>query len=336
MNQKFKVLIKSHNYYSYGDCLLVTGSFIIPVGDYYQYLLTQDIFAIYNFPEIEVLDLKNKLFYFDLINKIRTSFKNRVNIIFQYPCSSFVSGLLLGIRSEIPTNILDNFNRVGLTHILAISGYNISIIILFVFKLFFFFSRPLRIFFAIIFIILFVSLVGFSASVIRAAIMGVISLLAMYFGRSYSVIISLILSLFIMTLANPFSLLYDASLHLSFLATLGIICFADKLNKIMKFIPKIFLMRESLVMTLSAQVFVLPYVIIKFGEFSLISTLVNLFVLPFIPFLMFFSFFIIIISHLSNFFAVLLSIIPFFIMSFIFSLVEFFASFDFFYLQFDK
>ena len=143
------VLIYSYEEFFYGDCFVIEGDINIPKGDYQKYLLVQDIYGIFYYPKIGLLELKKKHELFEFIYFIKSSFKDHINEVFDYPYSSFISGLILGLRSEIPKELMESFNRVGLTHILAISGYNISIIILFVFKLFSFFKKPLRIFFSI-------------------------------------------------------------------------------------------------------------------------------------------------------------------------------------------
>jgi len=331
-----KVLIFSFGEFLYGDCFNINGEIQIPSNAYQKYLLVQGVYGVFYYPEIKLLDLKKSNFFLEFVLFLKNNFRLHIRKTFDYPYSSFIEGLILGIRTEIPEDLMESFNKVGLTHILAISGYNISIIILFIFASFYFLSKGLRIFFSVIVIVFFVALIGFSASVVRAAIMGSISLLALFFGRNYIVFFSLLISVFLMTLFNPLSLIYDVAFHLSVLATLGIILFSDRLKTFFSFIPSKFMMRESLVMTLSAQILVLPYVIYRFSAFSVIAPLVNLFVLPFIPFLMFLSFFTVLFSYFSQFLSVFLSFFSFLIMKFIFSLVKFFSSFDFVYFQFDK
>lgn len=240
--------------------------------------------------------------FFDFLRSLNLLFSRQLADVFSEPYNGFVSGLLLGNRSEISPDLMQDFNTVGLTHIIAISGYNITLVISMVCGLFSFLSRKKRVIFSIIFVICFVVLVGSSASVVRAAVMGIIGLVAVYFGRVYVASVSLIASAFFMNLWNPRLLVYDVGFELSVLATAGLVyvsAFVSEhfVNRYFKFLPEFAGIRESFSMTLSAQIFVLPLIVFYFGRLSLVSPIANLIVLPFIPWIMLFGF----LSGLANF-----------------------------------
>ncbi|MBU1956882.1 ComEC/Rec2 family competence protein, partial [bacterium] len=220
---------------------------------------------------------------------------------FAEPHGSFMAGLLLGSRKGIPEHLMQSFNTTGLTHIIAISGYNITLVIVVISGLFGFLSRRWKVFACSFFIIIFVIMVGASAAVVRAAIMGVISLIALFFGRQYFVIIGLFGAAFFMNLWNPKILVYDIGFQLSFLATFGIVVFADRIERYFRWMPSFFGMREAVLMTLSAQILALPVIILNFGRLSVVSPIANVFVLPLIPLAMLFGFFAVLFGRFFGF-----------------------------------
>jgi competence protein ComEC len=237
-----------------------------------------------------------------------------------------MAGLLLGSRKGIPDYLMQKFNITGLTHIIAISGYNITLVIVIIGGIFGFLSRKLKVVFSILFVFIFTVTVGASAAVVRAAIMGIISLISIWYGRTYFVVLGLFCAAFFMNLWNPKILVYDVGFQLSFLATFGLIFLSDGLKKYVKFLPEMFAIRESFAMTLSAQVFALPIILLNFGRLSLISPIANVFVLPFIPFAMFFGFFGVFFGYFSDILGNLVGFIGYLILKFIIGLVDFFAS----------
>jgi competence protein ComEC len=267
------------------------------------------VFGIFRFfvsadPDADSGLAKGGSFLFNFLRSLNLSFSRQLAAVFNEPYNGFMSGLLLGNRSEISPDLMQNFNTVGLTHIIAISGYNITLVISIVCGLFSFLSRKKRVVFSIIFVACFVILVGSSASVVRAAVMGIIGLVAVYFGRVYVASVSLIASAFFMNLWNPRLLVYDVGFELSVLATAGLVyvsAFVSEhfVNKYFRFLPEYAGIRESFSMTISAQIFVLPLILLYFGRLSLVSPIANLIVLPFIPWIMLFGF----LGGLFNFFS---------------------------------
>lgn len=213
----------------------------------------------------------------------------RIVQLFGEPTGSLVSGLLLGSRRGMSEELTADLQKTGLSHIVAISGYNITLVILFVGLLLSFLSRKLKILFSLLGVVLFVLLVGAGAAVVRAALMGGIGLLALFYGRQYFVDYALWLTAFVMSLVNPLILTFDSGFHFSFLATMGLIYVVPNLQKWARFVPGRFLLRENFLMTISAQLMVLPVSIWNFGGFSWLAPLINLVVLPFIPLVMLLS-----------------------------------------------
>lgn len=285
--------------FEYKECIKVNGLLIEPPEfegfSYKNYLSLSGVYSIMQRPYISSL---NKPPF--SINGLLFSFKNvfefQLNKLFPEPSASFEAGLLTGSRKGIPDDLLQAFNITGLTHIIAISGYNISLIIILISSLFKNSSRRIKVPFVILFIILFTIFVGASAAVVRASIMGIVSVMALWFGRQSKVINALLISAFVMVMWNPMTLLYDVGFQLSFLATLGLIIAGNKILSIAKFLPEKLGIREAFAMTFSAQIFALPVILVNFGRFSLISPVANVLIVPLIPFAMFFGFVSVVIS----------------------------------------
>lgn len=213
--------------------------------------------------------------------------------IMPYPESELLAGILLGIESRIPEHLREAYRLTGTAHILAISGFNIVLIAGMVSR---FFNRllPYRIaaMFSIVVIALYAIFVGAQPAVLRAALMGIISIPAYLIGRRVIGIHSLSITAALMALFNPY-LLWNVSFQFSVCATLGIMMYADFFTRkadgwLQKSsVPsKEFVLgfvKDSVIITFSAQVATLPVLTSQFGEISLISPLVNLLILPLQP-----------------------------------------------------
>jgi competence protein ComEC len=148
--------------------------------------------------------------------------------------------MLIGERANLSSDTKKNFNNSGLTHIIAVSGFNITIILIFLSFLFRSFSFWARLFLAFLCIGFFTLLVGPQISVLRASIFGLISYTILLSGRKMRVF-SLLLAVAIgFVLFDPLVLNYDVSFHLSFLAVFGLLYFGDFFNRMFSFLPKWF------------------------------------------------------------------------------------------------
>lgn len=287
---------------SFGDKISVSGSLQTPQNfkdfDYVQYLKNKDIRTIMSFPKINskqdlVLSLNSrfKIALYQKLFKVKQLFENAINHSLPEPYSSYVNGILLGSRQDIPQSIKDAFNKTGTSHILAISGYNITIIAEALLMILVLAMRRRRAFLvSVIVILLFTILTGASASVVRASIMGLLLLFANGYGRLYDARNGISLAAGLMVFFNPFVLVFDIGFQLSFLAVLGLIYAYPLLESKIKKVPEIWVLKENLLMTVAAQILVFPLVIYYFHQFSVVSLPANILVLPFMPLIMFFGF----------------------------------------------
>ena len=293
-----RVLIKTNLYpeYFYGDILKLNGKAETPENfsgfDYQNYLAKDNIFLISQYPEITLINRPaNKDFYGYLLN-IKKSFIDIINKIIFEPQASFLAALLVGAKRTLPPDLVDAFNRTGTSHIVAISGYNISIVSIMLLNFLSYLLLPRRLIFWLVGIglVLFTLIAGAGASVIRAAIMGGLLILARREGRSYQITNAIIFAGAAMLFFNPYLLRHDASFQLSFLATLGLVYLAPHFNKWFSRLPNFLSFRANLAATLSAQIMTLPIILFGFGRFSLIAVLANVLILPVIPLTMLFGF----------------------------------------------
>ncbi len=173
--------------FEYGDLVEVKGKLETPENfedfNYAGYLARHGVYSVVSFADVrKVGEGDGDLFWGSLVS-MRKFFEGRLNVILHEPYSSFMAGLLMGSRKGIPQEVLDDFQVTGLTHIIAISGYNITILIIFVSGVLGFLERRVQVWLSVGLIVAFTILVGASAAVVRAAIMGVLGLMAKFVGR---------------------------------------------------------------------------------------------------------------------------------------------------------
>lgn len=285
-----------------GDEIIFRGKLLKPqnfnnngrVFDYKNYLAKDEIYHEIKSAEIEVIQRENYENFQDyLIGKLfrlKKAFVNSLEKNLGEPYSALASGLVVGEKAALGNDLLDDFRKVGLIHIVVLSGYNITIVADAIRRLFSFFPRLWGIFFGGIGIFLFGILVGGGATVVRSCFMAGIVLLAEIIRRDYSVVRALIFVGLIMIIQNPMILFHDPSFQLSFLATLGLIVLAKPIEDKLFFITKRFGIRGIIASTVATQIFVSPYILYTMGQISIIGMIVNILVLPFIPLTMLFVF----------------------------------------------
>jgi len=331
-SEKIKFLVNVYGYapYSYGDELEVKCLLEIPQSetfDYQMYLAKDGIFYLCQKAKIEVVARNQGNKFYAVILKIKSRLQKNIDKAIPAPQSGLLSGLLLGGDDKLSKEIQANFSRTGLTHIVAVSGYNVTIIAEYLMLLGIFLGlwRKQAFWFALVGIFLFVLLVGFPASAVRAGIMGSLLLWAMKNGRLANAQNAIIFSAGIMLLINPLLLRYDIGFQLSFLATIGIVYFSPFLENQMMKKYRAFGIWEILILTLSAQVFVLPIILFNFKNLSLISPLANVLVLPIIPLTMFLGFMLIVFQFIFPPLAIIFSWLTFLPLKYETTVIQFLA-----------
>ncbi len=329
-----KVLIKTKLYpqYNYGDKLIVSGRLKRPKKfksfDYQGYLSRFHIYSLCYYPKIKVVKRGEGNKFYNLLINLKKKIHQTIISNLPGPQAGFLSAILLGYRHQISSQLRNYLSRTGTAHLAAISGLHITIMtaILMTFLIGLGLKRDQAFYFVVLFLFLFIMMIGFPASAVRAGIMAFLILLAMKLGRLSRATNALIFTALIMLLFNPKLLKNDLGFQLSFLSVLGIISLFPVLEKWFRKIPQFSGIRQSVQITLSAQLYSFPLVVFTFHQLPLFSTLVNLLILPLFPLL-------IISGFVSSFLTLLFSdlgriffFVPWFILSYIFSVIKFFGS----------
>ncbi|OHA93710.1 MAG: hypothetical protein A3E02_01540 [Candidatus Zambryskibacteria bacterium RIFCSPHIGHO2_12_FULL_38_34] len=304
ISSKSLVLLIANRFpeFQYGDKVKVSGKLDLPKNfesdngvefDYISYLSKDKIHFLIYYPQIEKIGSGEGNKTISFLYSIKNIFIEKISAVVPEPNSSLLGGVIFGVKQSLGQELLDDFKKAGLIHIVVLSGYNITIIAIGIFYLASFLGKR-NIGFAIsaVSIILFAVMVGLGATVIRACIMALIAILARFLGRPADALRWLFIAGFFMLIWNPLILFYDPSFQLSFMATLGLILFSPLIlsfiseHKFQKFITTKFGLREIVSSTLAVQFFVLPILIRMSGFVSLISFIINPIVLPLVPWAM--------------------------------------------------
>ena len=193
---------------------------------------------------------------------------------------ALLRGLTIGDTDDLDPVTIERFRRTGLSHIVAVSGSNLAIVVGALVLASGLLGHKARVFVAGAGITLFVLIVGPDPSVLRAAGMGAIGLLALALGRRAEPLHALGLALAVLLLLRP-SMVFSVGLHLSALATLGIVLWTDPLARRLRCLPRPLAL--GLAVTLAAQAAVTPLLLGVFGQLSLAGPLANVLVLPAVP-----------------------------------------------------
>ncbi len=217
------------------------------------------------------------------IETLRRNFTAGMQSALPEPHASFGLGLLIGQRSTLPTETATILTAVGLTHIIAVSGYNLTIIINSVRRKLKKRSKYQTTIITLTLITLFLLLTGFSPSIVRAAVVSILSLATWYYGRTVRPTLLIVLAAALTAGYNPLYLWFDVGWWLSFVAFFGVLIVAPLLVK------RLYGQREPHELTmiilesLSAQLLTAPLILYVFGRISLIGLVANVLVVPLVP-----------------------------------------------------
>lgn len=290
-----KLLVTAALYpeYNYGDELTVECELKQPEEfngfAYDRYLARYDIYSVCYYPKIKILAGDQGNLVYAKIFAFKKIMSGLIDAGLSEPASSLARPIVFGGQRGLEQKIRDDFQKVGLTHIMAVSGFNISILAAIVMAVLLAsgLSRRQAFYLASIFLIGYIILVGAPASATRAGLMGFLVLWALRLGRLNKMTNSLILTATVLLIFKPKLLRDDVGFQLSFLAVAGLVyaypIFEAVWQKIK--LPKLKGLSDALLITLAAQVFTLPILTYNFSQISLIAPLANLAVLWVLPIL---------------------------------------------------
>jgi len=284
--------------FAYGDRVRIVGLLETPPEgedfSYRDYLARQGIHSLVrNARAVRIGSGGGNPLYSALLALKRRA-RTTIAAILHEPAASLLTGILLGVESTIPADLMEAFSATGTTHIIAISGFNITLIAGILAGL----SRRLvgqrhATWVATAGVLAYTLFVGASAAVVRAAIMGIIYLLGKHLGRETFAPASLAAAAVVMTAINPL-ILWDVGFQLSFAATVGLLLYTGPLERgaerLLAHLTSPDLARrvvgwasEAVLVTLAAQLTTTPLILFYFRRLSLITLLTNLLVLPVQP-----------------------------------------------------
>jgi competence protein ComEC len=200
------------------------------------------------------------------------------------PESALAASLLVGAKQDLPQLVVDDFRASGLSHLLAVSGYNVTLVA----NLLLSCGRrwlPKRwqTVVAIMGVAAFVWVAGASAAVVRAGVMGSLASLALYSGRTTAAGRALLVAAAAMALVSPSIVVADVGFQLSFAATAAILVLVPRLNRWLAWLPDVLGIRTSLSTTLAATLGTLPVVAVTFGRVSTVGIIANVAAAPLVP-----------------------------------------------------
>ena len=220
---------------------------------------------------------------------IQSGFRARVNALLPEPESGLLTGLLIGGGDTLAPETKEAFARAGLSHIIAVSGYNMSVVAegLVVVSLILGLWRRWAVGLAVIGLALFLLVIDGSAASLRAALMAWLAFGAYFVGRPAASWNGLLIAATVMLCINPLLIWYDVGFQLSFLATLALLVFARHFETFDFFRHWYGKAAALFFTTVVIEMFTLPVIVSTFGTLSIIAPLANALVLPLIPLAMF-------------------------------------------------
>lgn len=311
----------------YGDELLLEGKLQTPPElerfDYQEYLLRQGVHSIMRYPRIQILAAGKGNKALEVVYSLRKQLAASLQRALPEPQSSLAQGILLGMRGGIPEVVQEEFRRTGTTHILAISGHNLSVAtLLLAGSGIWLFGRRHWAYLAGMLLAVwgYATLVGLAPSVMRAAIMTSFVLVGGYAGRQVFAPLALFFAAALMTAFDPY-VLWDIGFQLSFLAMAGIIfCVPpveDAAGRLLQ--PWLPLpgpleyagrfVGSGLAATLGATVATLPVLALNFYYVPLAAFPATLFALPALPGILIGAFATAVLG-LTGFLAPVLTLVP--------------------------
>lgn len=301
--------------------------------DYSNYLKTKKIFGTVNLKEedVEIISHDNSNIILRKIYELRNLMKTKIEKLLPKETSGLCLGMLIGETSGIEENMQENFRDSNLSHILAVSGANVSYIIVSITYIFnkMYLRKRLSKIISIILLILFMLLTGCTSSVNRACIMAILMLIAELLYRKSDVYNNLAISALILLIINPYSLL-DIGFQLSYMGTIGIVFLHDKIGSFIKINNKIVkYFFEMIVVTTCANLAIIPIMMFHFNTISLTFYFSNIIVGPILGIVVIIGFIMFFISLIFTPISRLIAIVLNLMLKFIIKIAEITANMPF-------
>lgn len=245
----------------------------------------------------------------------------RTENILPQPQSALLSGMVLGVKSNLTKEFKKALESTGTIHIVVVSGQNLTLLAGFIMSISAFLGRKKTLVLTLSVLLLYCLLTGFQIPVIRAALMFLFVSIAQFFNREGDTFWILLITALLMLIFNP-NWLLSISFQLSFLATVGVVVVAPILITRLKFIPSI--IKEDFGVSVAAFLMTLPIIAINFHRISLLGVLVNIFVLWTVPIIMISGAVAMLTFLVNPFLGSLLALFPGIFLTYFVYIIEFF------------
>lgn len=274
--------------FDYGDLVEIRGELesppVFPGFDYREYLLRKGVTSVMAYPRMRLVEGGHGEWWRERLYDVRGSVEEALDAALPEPESSLAAGVLLGARRSMPLDLREDMQATGTSHLVAVSGQNITLLAgLVVAALAWLIGRRPAAWLALAAVAGYALLVGLQPSVLRAAIMAAVYVLATVSGRQSSTPVALGLAAALMTGLHP-QIVHDVAFQLSVAATMGLVVLAPELQRRLDVwfadVPMSRPVAETASVTLAAIAFTLPITAINFGQVSLVAPVANLFAVP--------------------------------------------------------
>ena len=280
--------------YQYGDLLELQGELQTPPAfddfDYREYLARRGIGSLIAYPQARVLAQGQGSAFRSALIGVRGRLSVALADALPEPEASLATGVLLGKRARLPADLTEDMNATGTSHLVAVSGQNVTLVAgLLMAALAWAIGRRPAAWLALAAVIGYSLLVGGEPSVVRAAIMGSLYVMAIALGRQSTAPVVLVLAGAAMTAIDP-QAIHDVSFQMSFAATLGLMTLAPLLRERAQTLTQRWpataafpLTRPAIelaAVTVAAIAFTLPITAVNFQRVSLVAPVANLLAVP--------------------------------------------------------
>ena len=289
------VLAPPFGSYHYGDRLTIFGAPLTPpifdTFDYQAYLSDSGVYTLIEQSKISVIASGQGSPLWAALYSFRGQAQQLIESWLPSPQSALLEGIVLGVRTTLPADIRTAFDQTGAARILAIDGAKMAIVIGLLTALFGRIRpRLLSLGLIALAVLGYTLFVGAEVSVVRAAVMGLLAVIALQLGRDYDGLIGLAFALWLQTLIVP-QAIQEAALWISASATAGLVIAGGPLRQRMdRWLEARFsvhtvrlfgeVLLESLLVTLIVTVASLPVILLTFGQFAWIGLIVNVLITP--------------------------------------------------------
>ena len=283
------ILVRSNPFQTFkiGQRCFFYGNFVEPKNfsdfDYKKYLRGKSIYIIFEAISVECDSVSDARYGFVVRNflvDLKYYLISKVDTVLFEPQSSLLVGILFGQERLFSKNFEKAVRDSGVSHIVAASGYNVSILIVFANRTFSFLERKSKSIIGLVVIWMFAMLSGLSASIVRACIMTSVSLVAVLFGRSNSIHIAIPFTVATFLIFDRY-ILESVGLQLSLLATLGLVYLLPVFENVANsHFGKSDFLKGYVLPTMSCTIATMPVTLSVFNSFSVWSVLVNTLILP--------------------------------------------------------